>query len=303
MRNALRLGPKSGNERELPPEVDTLATLLGRCGYHVAMKGKWHLSKPVTGEAWGRATRRAWSATMASRNGSRRTRGRRKGGELRRAATWAPPMRAGMRTTRARWRRGSARGDLPEPFCLVFSLVNPHDVLGYPGCYQAGGYDASEFRGLGVPLPPTLEEDLREKPAVQALSKLGMDTYLGPLRDRQAKQDYVDFYAHLHRVVDGKIGRLLTALGSAADPDSLRSRTVIARISDHGEMGLSHGGLRQKIFNAYEETIRVPLVISNPRMFPQPRESDALVSLLDIVPDVARAGRLTAERRRSLRRA
>jgi arylsulfatase A-like enzyme len=162
--------------------------------------------------------------------------------------------------------------------------VNPHDVLGYPGCYQAGGYDASEFRGLGVPLPPTLEEDLREKPAVQALSKLGMDTYLGPLRDRQAKQDYVDFYAHLHRVVDGKIGRLLTALGSAADPDSLRSRTVIARISDHGEMGLSHGGLRQKIFNAYEETIRVPLVISNPRMFPQPRESDALVSLLDIVP-------------------
>ena len=63
------------------------------------------------------------------------------------------------------------------------------------------------------------------------------------------------------------------------------------RTSDHGEMGLSHGGLRQKIFNAYEETIRVPLVVSNPRLFPQPRESDALVSLLDVVPTCPRLRR------------
>jgi arylsulfatase A-like enzyme len=111
-----------------------------------------------------------------------------------------------------------------------------------------------------------------------------MDTYLGALKDRQAQQDYVDFYAHLHRVVDSKIGRLLTALGRPDDPDSLRSRSVIVRISDHGELGLSHGGLRQKIFNAYEESIRVPFVVSSPRLFPQARESDALVSLVDVMP-------------------
>ncbi len=162
--------------------------------------------------------------------------------------------------------------------------MNPHDVLGYPATYEQGGYAAREFRDLRVPLPATLDEDLREKPTVHALSKLGMDAYLGALRDRRAQQDYVDFYAHLHRVVDEKIGRLLAALGPADDPDSLRSRTVIARISDHGEMGLSHGGLRQKIFNAYEESIRVPLVISGPQFFGRPRESDALVSLLDVVP-------------------
>ena len=196
-----------------------------------------------------------------------------------------------------------ARETLPEPFCLVFSLVNPHDVLGYPDSYERGGYDAREFRGLGVPLPATLEEDLREKPDVQALSRLGMDNYLGPLVDLQAKQDYVDFYAHLHRVVDEKIGRLLRALGSAEDPDSLRSRTLVIRTSDHGEMGLSHGGLRQKIFNAYEETIRVPLVFSSPRMFPQPRESDALVSLLDVAAHVpARWPARAPGRRRSTAR-
>ena len=74
-----------------------------------------------------------------------------------------------------------ARPDLPEPFCLIFSLVNPHDVLGYPSSYREGGYDQDAISDLGVPLPPTIDEDLREKPAVQALSKLGMDNYLGAL--------------------------------------------------------------------------------------------------------------------------
>jgi choline-sulfatase len=284
VRHALRLGPKSGNEPGLPPRIDTLATLLRRCGYHVAMKGKWHLSKPVDGESWGAAD----SARVERDYGF---------------AEWAPPD-AGGDTEAENFGGGNAgvthrgwdedytrqmevwlaRMDLREPFCLVFSLVNPQDVLGYPASYLRGGYPPGEFHGLGVPLPPTLEEDLREKPAVQALSKFGMDNYLEALPDRQAQQDYLDFYAHLHQVVDEKIGRLLAALGRADDPRSLRSRTVIVRTSDHGEMGLSHGGLRQKIFNAYEETIRVPLVISSPRLFPQARESDALVSLLDIVP-------------------
>jgi arylsulfatase A-like enzyme len=284
VRNLLRLPPRSGNEPELPPGIDTLATLLRKSGYHVAMKGKWHLSKPIAGEHWSEL-----DAPRVERDYG--------------FAEWEPPD-AGGDTKAENFGGGSAgrtlagwdedytrqmeawlgRASLPEPFCLVFSLVNPHDVLGYPDSYVQGGYDVSEFRGLGVPLPPTLEEDLASKPDVQALSLLGMDNYLGPLPDIRAKQDYVDFYAHLHRVVDEKIGRLLQALGSADDPGSLRSRTVVIRTSDHGEMGLSHGGLRQKIFNAYEETIRVPLVISSPRLFERPRESDALVSLLDVLP-------------------
>ncbi len=180
--------------------------------------------------------------------------------------------------------RWLGRDHLPEPFCLVFSLVNPHDVLGYPSSYEQGGYAAADFRGLGVPLPATVDEDLRDKPTVHSLMKLGQTAYIGALADREAQQDYVNFYAYLHRVVDEKIGRLLAALGDPGDPGSLRSRTVIARISDHGELGMSHGGLRQKMFNAYEESIRVPLVISNPVLFPEPRESDALVSLVDLVP-------------------
>ncbi len=52
-------------------------------------------------------------------------------------------------------------------------------------------------------------------------------------------------------------------------------------------MGLSHGGLRQKNFNFYEETLKVPLVYSNPTMFPRPVISDALVSHVDLLPTLA----------------
>ena len=100
--------------------------------------------------------------------------------------------------------------------------------------------------------------------------RMGMTAYLGRLCATGRMQlDYVNFYAHLHRVIDEKIGRLLGALGDPGDPGSLRSRTVVVRCADHGEMGLSHGGLRQKAFNAYEETINIPIVVSNPVLFPE----------------------------------
>ena len=57
--------------------------------------------------------------------------------------------------------------------------------------------------------------------------------------------------------------------------------------ADHGEMGTSHGGMRQKNFNFYEESIRVPLVYSNPRLFPKPKTNDALVSHVDFLPTLA----------------
>jgi arylsulfatase A-like enzyme len=67
----------------------------------------------------------------------------------------------------------------------------------------------------------------------------------------------------------------------------LRDDTVVIRTADHGEMGLAHGGLRQKNFNAYEESLRVPLVYSNPRLYDGPYETDALVSHVDFLPTLA----------------
>ena len=85
---------------------------------------------------------------------------------------------------------------------------------------------------------------------------------------------------------------LLDALETAG----LTRSTLIIRIADHGEMGLSHG-LVQKTFNAYEETIHIPMVVSNPRLFPRPVRTRELVGLLDVAPTVAAlAGVLPAYR-------
>ncbi len=283
-RGLLRLGPKSGDEPQLPPGTRTLATLLGERGYHVALKGKWHLSKPAGGGDWEPAdaarVRRDygfadWEPSEAGGDAKATSFGGGRAGPSGRG--WDEDYTRQMED----W---LARADLPEPFCLVWCLINPHDVLGYPASYEEGGYARGDVDDVRVPLPRTLDEDLRDKPTVQAMTKLGLASYLGALDGREEQQRYADFYAHLHREADAKVGRLLAALGDPADPSSLRSRTVIVRTADHGELGLSHGGLRQKIFNAYEESIHVPLVVSSPALFPSPRQSDALVSLVDVVP-------------------
>ena len=295
LRSVFKLGPKSGNEPELPPGIETLATMLGRSGYHVALRGKWHLSKPANGTSWtaddGERIERdygfkGWEPPDAGGDVEPGNFGGGEGG----------PANGGWDAVyMSQVERFLAQENLPEPFCLVVSLINPHDVLAYPSTFREGGYRREDFADLDIPLPSTIDETLANKPAVQAMALIGMSAYLGPLVNRDEQRDYVNFYAHLQRVVDRQVGRLLDALGDVEDPKSLRSRTVIARTSDHGDMGLSHGGARQKIFNAYEETIRVPLVVSNPVCFPKAAKTDTLASLIDLVPTFLAIGGAKAE--------
>ena len=43
----------------------------------------------------------------------------------------------------------------------------------------------------------------------------------------------------------------------------------------------------EKFYNCYQESLRVPLVVSNPLAFPEPQSTDALSSHLDILPTLA----------------
>jgi arylsulfatase A-like enzyme len=289
-RGLFNIGASRGGETELPTDVPSLPGLLRARGYDVAYKGKWHLTHPLGGEGamlagWTQRDAERierdygfadWEAPDAGENAKASNFG---GGNAGEGEGWDEVYTQQLET----WIGGRIS---ERPFCLVASLVNPHDVLGYPAQYLGGGYSDDEFRDLGVRLPPTVDETLAGKPSVHSLMRMGMTAYMGPLDTARKQLDYVNFYAHLHRLVDAKVGRILTALGDPGDPGSLRSRTVIVRVADHGEMGLSHGGLRQKAFNAYEETINVPLVISNPVLFPKPAETDAHGSLVDVLPTV-----------------
>jgi arylsulfatase A-like enzyme len=106
---------------------------------------------------------------------------------------------------------------------------------------------------------------------------------IGRLNTRQNKLDYLNFYGNLMELIDGYLVDVLKTL----DAQKLTDNTLVIRTADHGEMGLAHGGMRQKCFNAYEETIRVPLVYSNPKLLSKPRSTKAMVSHVDLLPTLA----------------
>ena len=99
----------------------------------------------------------------------------------------------------------------------------------------------------------------------------------------EKKRNYINFYGKLMKSSDNYLVQVLDTL----DDLDLTDDTLIIRTADHGEMGLAHGGLRQKNFNFYEEAIRVRLVYSNPQLYPAPRISRTLVSHVDFLPTIA----------------
>ncbi|MDF3057942.1 MAG: sulfatase [Rariglobus sp.] len=272
--------PQSETEHQLDPTLPNLATTLKAAGYEVVYKGKWHLNKAVEGcdgtlqnDDLTRYGFDQWDAPDAGQDVKIENYG---GGTANHDTRYINDAIAYLEHKR------DNPGD--KPFCLVVSLVNPHDVLGYPGNGGAGGYTAADLLG-DIGLPPTLAENLvtNFKPGAHQQILLRLNG-LGVLATETQQLAYLNFYGNLMKLVDGHLQSLLNVFSANSAGETLRAQTLIVRTSDHGEMGLSHGGLRQKAFMCYEENIRVPLVWSNPGLFPAGRVSHALVSHVDLLP-------------------
>ena len=187
------------------------------------------------------------------------------------------------------------RYDSADPFCLIVSLVNPHDIFIYPDAKLFGisGYEIPAFDKLPIELPATYNEDLSNKPAIQA-SFVDALNIVWPFTSESPALLYARLYAYLTSLADIQLTRILDML----DAKGLTKDTLIVRVADHGEMGLSHGGLRQKDYTAYEEMIRIPMIFSNPRLFPYPVETDCLAGLIDVLPTLITVAGLDEERER-----
>ena len=78
---------------------------------------------------------------------------------------------------------------------------------------------------------------------------------------------------------DYELGRLIAGL-----PTDVRERTLIVFTADHGESLGEHGEYSHSRL-LYEVTLRVPLVVSNPKVFPTAQVvSDRVVGLVDVAP-------------------
>ena len=169
-----------------------------------------------------------------------------------------------------------------QPFFLVVSLVNPHDIILFPLSAQKDGYNSTWEVG-NIKVPSSVDEDMSTKPPCQLAFGEYASESNGPLPTIADKENYLNFYGNLIKSSDRKLGDLLDSLTK----NGLLEDTLIIKTADHGELGMTHRGMRQKAYNYYDEATRVPLVFSNPKLWPTPQTTDALVSHVDLVPTLS----------------
>jgi arylsulfatase A-like enzyme len=274
---------------ELSTELVNLASVMKAAGYEMAYKGKWHLSKPI-GDDWtpedlARYGFDRWSPPDGGSNQDISEAG---GGNVDHDGHYMNDDGDAEDGTEGVLKFINDRVGATQPWCLVVALVNPHDVLLYPGPpnmnppkYIQAGYDDPAWLEGDIGLPATFDEDLSTKPECQAqFARLFGAS--GPLPTIDMKRKYLNFYGNLLKLVDSYLVDVLDTLKSTSQLDE----TLVIRTGDHGEMGLAHR-MRQKSFNAYEETTHLPLVFSNPEIYAGARRSNQLVSHVDMLPTLA----------------
>jgi arylsulfatase A-like enzyme len=264
-----------------PNGVPNLATVLKAAGYDCYWIGKWHLlggEEPGTLstdlQPWGF---QSWDPNDAGLNLGTTFLG---GGTLIPLQPLQPPGQPTQPNQNDQRYVADACAFLQAPpagpFCLVVSLVNPHDAhLGYLN-EAATFYDQGVYSLSDAPIPANADENLSTKPRAQSSF-----TWSQMSEGQASQQDFVDFYAYLLEYVDSQILQVLDAMGS-----ELIQQSLIVRFADHGELGLSHG-MVEKFVSAYDEAIHVPLLFSNPVAWPQPQTTQALASSVDLVPTLA----------------
>jgi arylsulfatase A-like enzyme len=241
----------------LDPGFPTWGTMLREHGYRTRWFGKWHLThhdNRWTAAAGERALERYGFAggVYPSPDGGPGQGWRRDPAIAARFDEWF-----------------AAEGGGREPWCTTVSFVNPHDIAWWYQWSDRVPAEASAAHVVGR-LPPNYETpellNERGKPRLQrsfqdtAASSFGPVPFTGP--ESGAKWfEFLDLYMKLQREVDRHIGHVLRTLESQPE---VAANTVIVFTSDHGEYGASHG-LRGKGASAYEEGIRVPLIVKDPR--------------------------------------
>jgi len=262
----------------LDPGFPTWGTMLREHGYHTSWYGKWHLTHgdhkwnvtrgQIALEEYGFAGGTYPSPDGAPGQGWR-----------------VDPQIAGQ------FEDWFAATSGKEPWCTTVSFVNPHDIAWW---YKWSDRVPAEAQAPSVirRLPPNFETPEllieRKKPLLQrsfqdtAAASFGPVPFTGP-EVAPIWLGFLDLYVKVQNEVDRNIGRVMRALASRPE---VAANTVIVFTSDHGEYGASHG-LRGKGGAAYEEAIRVPLIVKDPRgvltRAPE-RVREQLTSSVDIAP-------------------
>jgi arylsulfatase A-like enzyme len=191
-----------------------------------------------------------------------------------------------------------------QPFLLVASFMNPHDICDWIRAHRGSRQhaDVSEY----PPAPGNMAVDPEEPEAMQFHRREGYDLMSQAVRiasewQRDDVREYLHAYYRLIERVDAQIGRVLAALRA----NGLERNTLIVLTSDHGEGMGAHQWVQKASF--YEESAKVPLIVSGTGLKRRGAvDTRTLVSGADVLPtlcDYAGIDAPRAVRGRSLRAA
>ena len=174
-----------------------------------------------------------------------------------------------------------------KPFCLTVAFFAPHAEDRNPKQYLYQPESEPLYRDVTVPVPKTAGEELvRRLPPF-----IGNDKNEGRVRWRkrfdtpEKYQEYMKAYYRMVTEVDAACGRVLEELKAQGALDN----TLVVFTTDNGYFHGEHG-LADKWY-PYEESIRVPLIVRDPRS-PQSvrgKTNDAFVLNVDLAPTILTA--------------
>ncbi len=176
-----------------------------------------------------------------------------------------------------------------QPFLCFASFYRPHQpYTPLPRYYQR--FDRSHWgKGRlasdGIAMPATLRQPFEELPPMLQEQHCGKNRVWRidlARQDEQIYRDYLAAYYALVEEIDDHVGEILKALEATGQLEN----TIIVYTSDHGDFVGAHGMVEKCApgHNVYEETLRVPMIISWPGKILAGRVSEELVQLVDLYP-------------------
>ncbi len=184
-------------------------------------------------------------------------------------------------------------GDDKTPFCLSISFNAPHARDRKPREFQPDLRDESLYSGMTIPLPPAATDEFYRRLPPFVRESEGRARWTRRFATDAMAQGTLRDYYRLVTGIDREIGRIRAALAEKG----LAENTVVIFTSDNGFF-LGDRGLADK-WLMYEESIRLPLIVHDPRLPPARRGTtcDAMTLNIDLAPTMlAMAGvRVPAE--------
>lgn len=273
-----------------PDQVPTMGDWFRAAGYRTHYRGKWHISHadlPVLGSHAGLRTNDASGTVTADAVDAYRAADRLDpfgfAGWVGREPHGPDPADSGFvkdglygeQVTDLFGRLERESDD--SPWLTVASFVNPHDIAFAGGAWQIFGFPGPDDTVPEVGPAPSQGDGFDGRPTAQHEFHRIWPKALFP---QVADLDYRRLYYWLHKLVDRVIERILDAL----DASRFAHDTVVLFTSDHGDLVGAHGGMVQKWHNAFDEAIRVPMLVSGPGIDPGGPGIVAPTSHVDILP-------------------